>query len=343
MTYTVSNLITDAYYASGIVSREFETVSGQQMALGLSVLNNILSDKAIEKDMIPYYTKYTFNVVSGQESYFIPKLEQLDTLVFYLNTVRYQMRQVSRIPFRGSSRADNVKSLPFNWNLERCLGGSLLSLYFFPDKNYPLEAWGLFRLSEVSMNQDLSFTGTKANLGTVTIFGTAPASGILTSGQLVINGVDLAGIYNTAQALANHINSGVIPNVSCTYIANQLTLIANVDNFLITVTTLGDVDITSGLNFSEFSLTNGPHEERYSSTGLDQFYISYLKFALADRLCTEYNFIVPPGVVKQLVQYQGWISKRSGGLDLGLQKISTLAGHSPLNWGQINLGKGFTT
>ena len=151
MVYTVSNLITDAYYISGIVSREFETVSGNQGALGLAVLNNILSDKAIEKDMIPYYTKYTFNAVIGQETYFIPKLEELDTLVFYLDSVRYQMRQVSRIPYRGSPRVDNVKTLPFNWNIERCLGGSLISLYFFPDKRYPLECWGLFRLSEVTM------------------------------------------------------------------------------------------------------------------------------------------------------------------------------------------------
>ena len=68
MTYTVTNLITDAFYISGIVSREFETVSGPQGQVGLHVLNKILSDKTIEKDMIPYYTKYEFNAIAGQDN-----------------------------------------------------------------------------------------------------------------------------------------------------------------------------------------------------------------------------------------------------------------------------------
>lgn len=341
MVYTVANLITDAYYISGIVSREFETVSGQQGSVGLAVLNNILTDKAIEKDMIPYYTKYTFNAIAGQETYFIPNLEELDTLVFFLNSVRYQMREVDRIAYRGNSRANNVTSLPFNWNLERCLGGALLSLYFFPDRNYPMEAWGLFRLLEVTMNQDLSFTGVNAELGTITIFGTAPAAGILTVGQLVINGIDLAGIYNTAQAFVNHINTGIIPNVTATYIAGKVTLTTTVPNSQIMVSTVGGVDPLSGLNFANFSLLGAAQTENFYSRGLDQFYISYLKFALADRLCTEYNFLVPAGVVKQLEQYQRWISKRSGGLDLSMQKTSTLTDRNPLNYGQVNLGKGW--
>lgn len=342
MVYTVANLITDAYYISGIVSREFETVSGQQGSVGLAVLNNILTDKAIEKDMIPYYKKYTFNAIAGQETYFIPNLEELDTLVFFLNSVRYQMRQVSRIPYRGSSRANNVSSLPFNWNIERCLGGSLISLYFFPDKNYPMEAWGLFRLTEVTMNQDISFTGINAQLGAITIYGTAPGSGILTAGQLVINGVDLAGIYNTAQDFINYVNTGIIPGVSATYIAGKATLTTTVQNSEIVVSTSGGVDMTSGLTFANFSLTGPAQTENFYSSGLDQFYVSYLKFALADRLCTEYNFIPPQGVVKQLAQYQRWISKRSGGLDLGMQKISTLTDRNPLSYSQVNLGKGWT-
>ncbi len=342
MTYTVANLITDAYYISGIVSREFETVSGQQGNVGLAVLNNILTDKAIEKDMIPYYKKYTFNAVAGQESYFIPNLEEIDTLVFYLNSVRYQMRQVSRIPYRGNSRANNISSLPFNWNIERCLGGSLISLYFFPDQNYPMEAWGLFRLTEVTLNQDISFAGIKAELGTITIYGTSPNSGIIGAGQFVVNGVDLAGTYNTGQSLVNHINTGIIPNVTATYVAGKLTLVTTVANSQIIVSTVGGVSTSTGLTFGSFSLTGAAFTENFYSSGLDQFYISYLKFALADRLCTEYNFLVPSGVVKQLEQYQRWISKRSGGLDLGMQKTSTLTDRNPLNYGQVNLGKGWT-
>lgn len=342
MAYTVTNLITDAFYISGIVSREFETVSGPQGQVGLALLNNILTDKAIEKDMIPYYTKYTFNAVAGQETYFIPNLEELDTLVFYLNTVRYQMREVERIKYRGSPRANNISSLPFNWNLERCLGGANISLYFFPNLAYPMEAWGLFRLGSVALNTDLYNTGPTAALGTVTIFGTSPDSGILTAGQLVINGVDLQGTYNTALELTTYINTGIIPNVQATLLANAITLNGSVTGTNITVTTSGDVSSTTGLTFLNFSLLAGSRTQAFQSSGMDEFYVSYLKYALADRLCTEYNFIVPMGAAKQLVQYQRWISKRSGGLDLSMQKISTLTDTNPVNYGSVNLGLGWT-
>jgi hypothetical protein len=342
MAYTVTNLITDAFYASGIVSREFETVSGPQGQVGLAALNNILTDKAVEKDMIPYYTKYTFNAVAGQETYFIPQLEELDTLVFFLNDVRYQMREVDRIRYKGSPRANNISSLPFNWNLERCLGGANISLYFFPNVNYPMEAWGLFRLNTVALNTDLYNTGPTAQLGTVTIFGTAPDAGVLRAGQLVINGVDLAGTYNTALELTTFINTGVIPNVTATLVANALTLNGSVTGTTITISTLGTTSALDGLTFSNFSLMAGPVTQVFNSMGMDQFYISYLKYALADRLCTEYNFVVPEGVTRQLVQYQRWISKRSGGLDLNMQKISTLTNSNPMNYGQVNIGRGWT-
>lgn len=337
MTYTVANLIADAYYISGIVSREFETVSGQQGQVGLNVLNNILSDKAIEKDMIPYYTKYSFNAIAGQETYFIPNLEELDTLVFFLSSVRYQMRQIDRIQFKGSSRANNVSSLPFNWNLERAVGGSNISLYFFPDQAYPMEAWGLFRLAQVAYNQDLANTGPIAQLGAVTVTG----AGTFGPSQLVINGVDLAGTYATAQALANYINTGVIPAITATLIANQLTLYGSVTGTTITISTLGTEGNVSNVTFANFSTVNGQYSQIFTTQGLDQFYISYLKFALADRLCTEYNFIVPPGAAKQLEQYQRWISKRSGGLDLNMQKISTLNNGGSMNYGTVNLGRGW--
>lgn len=76
MAYTVANLIADAYYISGIVSREFETVSGPQGSLGLQVLNEIISDKTIEIGMIPYYNKYNFSTISGVETYFIPNFRK---------------------------------------------------------------------------------------------------------------------------------------------------------------------------------------------------------------------------------------------------------------------------
>ena len=338
MAYTVQNLIADAYYSSGIVSRDFEAVSGPQDGLGLQVLNEILSDKTIEMDMIPYYTQYNFNTIPGVETYFIPNLELVSTLTFFLNGVRYQMIEVNRDQFRGSPRA-NITSLPLNWNQERAVNGTNISLYFFPNQIYQLEAWGLFRLSSVTMFQNLSSTDITADLGIRTVFG----AGSILAGQFAINGVNIVGNFPTVTALTAYINTGIVPGVSAVF--TQST-----GNFKLTTSTLpsihvsttGGSDPTNCVTFSNFSTTGPALNQTFNSSGLDQFYTSYLKFSLADRLCTEYNLVVPQGVVKQLEQYQRWISKRTGGLDLTARKISTLQSTNSLNWAMINLSNGFT-
>lgn len=235
MAYPVTLLISEAFYTSGIVSRNFQTVAGDQEQTGFLKLNEILSDTAIEEDMIPYFTtSYDFNAVPGQEMYFIPNLSDPETLTFFINTIRYQMRKESQDLYFGAARAENVESLPYNWHCERCLGGCNLFIYFFPDTAYPMQLTGRFRLQTVTINQDLSLI-------------------------------------------------------------------------------------------------------------LDQYYINYLQYRLADRLCTAYNFAPSPSLTKQLLQYQQMISKRSSPMDLRINKISTLTPSQSINYAQINLGHGWTT
>jgi hypothetical protein len=235
MAYTTNELIAGAFYASGVVSREFETVSGAQIGDGLSWLNDILEEKTVDDGMIPYESTYTFNAVPGQEIYPIPNLIQIDTLVFYLNSVRFSMDYNKRNNYFGSNRVENIKTLPYQWYFERQLGGGNLYIYFSPDRAYPMELHGTFRLTEVSLGQDLSTT-------------------------------------------------------------------------------------------------------------LDRFFITYLRYALADRICAEYNYVTPPGVTRQLGKYEGWINKKSRLLDLRIEKASSLNnGRANYSWCYINLGRGFTT
>jgi hypothetical protein len=234
MAYTTLQLINNAYYESGIVSRGFETVSGQQANDGLQFLNDLLQDKTVENGLIPYYQKYNFNAVAGQEAYFIEDLIEIETFVFYIDTVRYQTENRARREYFGSSRADNIQSLPGSWHMERCFNGANLYIYFKPNTTYPLEIWGQFRLQAVTINQDLSLT-------------------------------------------------------------------------------------------------------------LDRFYINYLKFDLANRLCAEYNYTVPPGVLRQLKAYEDNISKKSGPMDLRLIKLSSLQRRGGINYGQVNLGHGWVS
>lgn len=234
MAYTTLQLITNAYYESGIVSREFETVSGQQANDGLLFLNDLIADKTVENGLIPYYQQHDFPAVIGQEMYFIQDLITIDTFVFFIDTVRYQTENRARREYFGTSRADNIQSLPGSWHMERCFGGANLFIYFKPDQNFPLTIWGQFRLQSVTINQDLSLT-------------------------------------------------------------------------------------------------------------LDRFYINFLRYELAERLCAEYRYTVPPGVTKALNNYTDQISKKSGPLDLRLIKLSSLQRRGSINYGQVNIGHGWVT
>lgn len=235
MSETTTDLITSSYYAAGVVSREFETVSGQQIGDGLAWLNDIITEKVVDDGMIPYETTYNFTAIPGQEKYFVPNLIQVDTLVFFLNSIRFAMDFNKRNNYFGSNRVENIQTLPYQWYFERALGGANIYIYFLPDRNYPLQVQGVFRIPTVTLGQDLTL------------------------------------IY-------------------------------------------------------------------------DQFFITYLHYALADRICAEYNYETPSGVTRQLGKYESWINKKSRVLDLRVDKISSLKNQTTTySWGYVNLGRGFTT
>jgi hypothetical protein len=110
----------------------------------------------------------------------------------------------------------------YQWFCERTLGGSNLHVYFLPDRNYPFQIQGVFRLDSIQLFQDLSLT-------------------------------------------------------------------------------------------------------------LDQFYRTYLRYALAERICSEYSCDTPVNVTKELRKYEAFIDKRSRVLDLSLTKVSTMQRITGLN------------
>lgn len=232
MAYTTNELVTNAYFSSGVLSREFEALSGSQFADGLNWVNDIITEKTVDQGMIPYESKFTFNGVVGQEEYVIPNLIEISTIVFFKQNVRYSLRYEKRNSYQGSARVESIKSLPFEWYFERQLGGGTLFIYFTPDQDYPFEIRGIFRLSEIAAGQDLLLT-------------------------------------------------------------------------------------------------------------LDRFYVTYLRYALADRICAEYNYTTPPNIIRLLGKYESLIKNKSRPMDLRMQKISTLAGKKKLNWADINIGHGW--
>jgi hypothetical protein len=158
MAYTVTKLITDAYYLSGRLSEGLNTISGDQLAKGLRLLNSILAIHSVDERLIPYFTKYQFNAEIDTEEYFIPDLIYVETLTFDYSSVRWSMKQTTRKQYQGSSRANNIDSLMYEFYVERCKGGANLFMYFKPDQAYPMTIWGKFSLSSVVQNQDLEAT-----------------------------------------------------------------------------------------------------------------------------------------------------------------------------------------
>lgn len=146
MAYSVNKLITNAFYLSKVRSKDFQTVGGDDIAIGLDLLNEVLAETAINTKMIPYYTEYVTAAVIGQEKYFIPYLVEPFSLTFNLTTVRYATCDLSRRQFHSTTRIDGVIALPFNSSFERTLGGCNLYVQFLPADTYPFKIWGKFAM-----------------------------------------------------------------------------------------------------------------------------------------------------------------------------------------------------
>lgn len=155
MVFTVTKLVTRAFHLSGVVSRDIETVSGSEQSDGLDILNGELSFTATDATLIPYYAEVEVTAVVGQEKYFIPNLVEPSTFTFNVGTVRYQTRWSGRESYFGSSRTDDIRSLPFNWHTEAVKGGTDLFLYFLPSDDFKMKIVGKFAFSSLKLNTDL--------------------------------------------------------------------------------------------------------------------------------------------------------------------------------------------
>jgi hypothetical protein len=156
MAYTAQTLITRSWYLSGIVARNLQTITGDQLTDGLMLLNALLDFKQIEVDLIPYWTYILMPAVPGQEFYFLPYVAQIESITFNIDTIRYPMDYTSRRVYYGTGRVDNIQTLPFNWYFNRDLGGGNLSLYFLPEANYPLKMMVKLFLADVTLSTDLT-------------------------------------------------------------------------------------------------------------------------------------------------------------------------------------------
>jgi hypothetical protein len=78
------------------------------------------------------------------------------------------------------------------------------------------------------------------------------------------------------------------------------------------------------------------------STQVDAFYQSYLMYELANRLCDWYKISLPPSTLAQLKKFDDTFADLNP-MDFTIKTTSTLTKNGGFNWGQVNIGRGWTT
>lgn len=249
MAYTAQTLITRSWYLSGIVARNLQTITGDQITDGLMLLNSLLDFKQIETDLVPYWAYIKLNLVANQEYYFLPYVSAIESSTFNIDVVRYPMDSVTRRNYYGSARVDNISSLPFSYNYNRALGGGNLAMYFLPESNYELKLMVKLFLTDVNLSTDLT----------------------------------------------NIVQTGL-----------------------------------------PYTFVNS------SNQGYDTSYIEYLRYALAQLMCSEYGIIFNPESAAILKKYERKLMYISPP-DLSMIKTTILAADSQVgfNYGDCNIGRGW--
>jgi hypothetical protein len=158
MSTVVTQLITESFYLSSVLSQEFEEISGYELNKGLKLLNSLLKFQTVDDRLIPYYNPYTFISDVGIEKYFIPNLIYAETVTYNIGSVRYPLYLQTRDIYFGSGRPNNVPGLPFQYYIERSKNGCDLYVYFPPQERYEFTLRGKFSLNKVALNEDLELT-----------------------------------------------------------------------------------------------------------------------------------------------------------------------------------------
>lgn len=74
---------------------------------------------------------------------------------------------------------------------------------------------------------------------------------------------------------------------------------------------------------------------------LPKYYIDFLEYAMAGRLCVKFGRPIPPDVARLEKYYRNLIAMQVSPPDFSMQKTSTLNGIPGINWWQVNIGRGY--
>ena len=325
MSDTAQALVTRSWYLSGIVARNLQVPTGDQITDGLMMLNALLDFKQIETDLIPYYTYIEMPLVGGQEFYFLPNVADIELATFNIDVVRYPMEQTGRRAYFGSSRVDNIQTLPFNWNFNRGEGGGTLALYFLPQANYPFKMMAKLFLNDVTLQTDLSNVFSSLGQGFVqNIVVTNPGLNYTSIPTVTVSGGGGTGVEAYAVIRNGSIAAINLVNAGGNYVSTPT----------VTITGGGGSGAVANAYISNYNFI------QTNNAGYDSSYREYLRYALAQYMCSEYGILFNPESEKILTSMKRKLMYISPP-DLTMKKLSILQQGTGLNWGDVNLGRGW--
>lgn len=137
------------------------------------------------------------------------------------------------------------------------------------------------------------------------------------------------------------IQQGDLFNVTSGLLNQFLVFVQNSDVVAIGISEISFIKFDA-LTFSNFSTIEFPNYEVFNTVGLDRFYLSFLKYALARKICLEYSYDIPPNLHAELNKYLHQMRNRHRVIDFRTQKSSTLHRDGEgVNWAAVNLWEGF--
>lgn len=324
MTYTAQTLVTRSWYLSGIVARNLQQPTGDQINNGLALLNSLLDFKQIEIDLIPYWTYIEMPLIPGVEFYYLPNICAVESSTFNIGPVRYPMVSAQRRAYFGTSRVDNINTLPFDWNFNRGQNGGTMSFYFLPQSNYPCKMMVKIFLNDVSLQADLTNVLSGLSSGFVSSISlTNPGSG-----YTQIPTVTITGTGTGATASAN-VSNGVITSINLINAGSGYT-----QTPIVTITGNGTGAVAKA-NVTNYTFL------QTGNAGYDTSYIEYLRYELANYMCNEYGVSFSDANMARLAEYRRQLMDVSPP-DLSRTGTTILGSNAQgYNWGDVNIGQGW--
>ena len=157
----VTELITRAYYASQVISPEFESITNQRTSDALFLLNMILGDSQVDVNFTPFEETRGVVVSAGSPNTFVSNLIQIRQMQFLndpdgeTQSILYGCIEDTQMGFYGSTRPLYISTLPFHYYPYRQDDGMMIEFMYQPSQDTEFIITGKWGLKPLLISDNL--------------------------------------------------------------------------------------------------------------------------------------------------------------------------------------------